>query len=546
MDRFDKHRPVRVRPAIETRAYGTGILLNMYCSRIQFSELAAAHAQPVTSTPSPSARTMFKFIVLLALASDDALHTASRAAAPSVRNRAADGDNAADSNSNGNSAAGSGSPSSSCVTSCGDPSVPLPFTPECARAFSTYGPLSFPRATPATLMAATYELRRMSFDKVICKNRTAISLIAAAVQDGLVVGGLGLDLGAWGRALLKRRGNSALRTGSTQAWAAALSSLGNDEQFGAITDAYFGHWRWRDAFSFAGVGKVKGGYALPAALVPMRLLAADMPARYRGRLPPLGPAARALYNPLFLDGFVKVNRWDGIEINKISAVANWALDARQQTEQARGRGAVVTAQPAELGPLLAPLLASQPLRLAIDAYLGTGGKMSACSYGYTALRLNNWTTPSNYISSLWHHDRVGRRLKLFVFLHDVDAVEGRPTTVARGTHNFVWFTGTGLGDSRFDSAWIEHNYDIVALDGPRGGGFLLDTNSLHVGRWQGKHARSVVIVELDRQRRCREVVHGGSTPLSVPSSGRVHTVCPSRAYLPISGAGVMPTCDHFH
>ena len=36
-------------------------------------------------------------------------------------------------------------------------------------------------------------------------------------------------------------------------------------------------------------------------------------------------------------------------------------------------------------------------------------------------------------SALWHHDRCGRRLRVFIYVHDVD--EGsRPTQYARGSH----------------------------------------------------------------------------------------------------------------
>eukprot|EP00966_Prymnesium_polylepis_P165904 3834867-Prymnesium_polylepis.2 len=45
-----------------------------------------------------------------------------------------------------------------------------------------------------------------------------------------------------------------------------------------------------------------------------------------------------------------------------------------------------------------------------------------------------WLAQRNYTSSTWHHDRCGRRLKLFLFLHDV-APNGRPTLVASGSHN---------------------------------------------------------------------------------------------------------------
>ena len=45
---------------------------------------------------------------------------------------------------------------------------------------------------------------------------------------------------------------------------------------------------------------------------------------------------------------------------------------------------------------------------------------------------------SEYISGQWHHDRCGRRLKAFIFLNDVE-IDGRPTVVARGSHNTLYY-----------------------------------------------------------------------------------------------------------
>mmetsp|Transcript_29259 Transcript_29259/g.68569 ORF Transcript_29259/g.68569 Transcript_29259/m.68569 type:complete len:102 (+) Transcript_29259:1240-1545(+) len=97
-------------------------------------------------------------------------------------------------------------------------------------------------------------------------------------------------------------------------------------------------------------------------------------------------------------------------------------------------------------------------------------------------------------------------------------------------------------DSRFDDTWVEAHHEAVPMDGPRGGGFLLDTNALHVGRWQGRDARSVVVIELDRQGRCRELVHGRRNPDAAAILGNLKTPCPSSSRLrPLVGAQ-MPRC----
>jgi hypothetical protein len=40
---------------------------------------------------------------------------------------------------------------------------------------------------------------------------------------------------------------------------------------------------------------------------------------------------------------------------------------------------------------------------------------------------------------MWHHDAAGRRLKLIVFLHDVEA-EGRPTMLLSGSHRSIYLS----------------------------------------------------------------------------------------------------------
>jgi hypothetical protein len=64
--------------------------------------------------------------------------------------------------------------------------------------------------------------------------------------------------------------------------------------------------------------------------------------------------------------------------------------------------------------------------------------------GHAVLRLSSGISRNSYLSSQWHHDRCGRRLKLFIFLHDVDEREGRPTIVARSTHNLSYLFYQGM------------------------------------------------------------------------------------------------------
>ena len=87
---------------------------------------------------------------------------------------------------------------------------------------------------------------------------------------------------------------------------------------------------------------------------------------------------------------------------------------------------------------------------------------------------------THYWSGYWHHDRCGRRLKAFLFLHDV-LPDGRPTMVANASHRTHYFSYDWLKGSRFADKYIRANYDVVPMTGKRGGGFIFDTNAIHKG-----------------------------------------------------------------
>ena len=105
-----------------------------------------------------------------------------------------------------------------------------------------------------------------------------------------------------------------------------------------------------------------------------------------------------------------------------------------------------------------------------------------------------------YPSGFWHHDRCGKRVKAFFFLHDVKA-DGRPTLIAEASHRTHYYDYKDLLQSRFSDDYISSNYDVVPLVGPRGGGFLFDTNTIHRGESAGKRSRTVIIADFMDTRK---------------------------------------------
>ena len=70
-------------------------------------------------------------------------------------------------------------------------------------------------------------------------------------------------------------------------------------------------------------------------------------------------------------------------------------------------------------PELEPFITNKNFQEILKNYLGTSIKLD----GYKLTKLNPAVTldmEKSYVASRWHHDRTGRRVKLFVFLHDID------------------------------------------------------------------------------------------------------------------------------
>lgn len=68
-----------------------------------------------------------------------------------------------------------------------------------------------------------------------------------------------------------------------------------------------------------------------------------------------------------------------------------------------------------------PLLKDYGILELTAFYLGADVEVT----GYKLLRVREGTTRADYISSFWHHDNCGSRLKLFVFLQDVGGLPAR-------------------------------------------------------------------------------------------------------------------------
>ena len=223
------------------------------------------------------------------------------------------------------------------------------------------------------------------------------------------------------------------------------------------------------------------------------------------------------------DGFARVATW---------GLSDAAVDRlRVAADRLVVRGSVKGVLSADLSqerlPDLDDWLQGPTLLGAIRGYLGPSFQRTSVE----ALTLTNdvervdakWKeVHKGYISAFWHHDRCGRRVKAFLFLNDVGHA-GRPTLVAKASHRTLYFNHDTLVLSRFSDAYVEASYDVAAMTGPKGGGFLFDTNAVHRGDVDGKEPRTVIIadyIQLPKMRAFSTTNHTGPCGQPFPPKRR--------------------------
>lgn len=182
----------------------------------------------------------------------------------------------------------------------------------------------------------------------------------------------------------------------------------------------------------------------------------------------------SLAKSLAQDGWATVDSWN-LDMDALSLQAETALQHKAATMPSK-HPPILKAENPDL-PALTPLLRNETLAKTLSWYLGGG---SVRYDGHVVLRIDEGVSAANYVSALWHHDCCGRRIKLFVFLHDVEP-DGRPTIMATGSHDVWWYFYDAWNSnltSRFKPSYVTSMYKASAMTGPRGGGFIFDTNIL--------------------------------------------------------------------
>ncbi|CAE7279724.1 unnamed protein product [Symbiodinium pilosum] len=309
------------------------------------------------------------------------------------------------------------------------------------------------------------------------------------VEDESCLGdGQGSDNLARGKALFDQESLSAFVFSSAmEAPLAAARQRWQDA--GAVEVASAGAVGWEPQ----GAG-VDARQARQAVFSPLGRLLFDLDADVLGLTGPkaFGPPSKLptggmeIYSALERDG--------ALELGDV----NLPPELQAEALSALTRGPALSAARPKLPALETWLRTNLALASAVAAYLG--GR--AVLHGYKVVHLPSTLTTKEFISAHWHHDRAGRRLKLFLRLNDVDPLEGHPTQVALGSHRLSYYWHEEFEQSRYADLYVRSHFETLRLAGRKGTGYIFDTNTIHKGTPEGSQSRDVIVVEYHHAAKC--------------------------------------------
>ena len=213
----------------------------------------------------------------------------------------------------------------------------------------------------------------------------------------------------------------------------------------------------------------------------------------RRRLAP-APTSDDAVRALRRDGVARIRDW-GVLTDSIEKKATRSLQGSRKTLSSTSNGRVATARYHDKR-------LERFFRSINDIASGYLGEAQLSGYKVVHIDTTSSNDTESYVAGLWHHDRVGNRLKAFVFLHDVDCDEGHPTEVAVGSHLLNYYRTDAMGASRFSNEYVRDHYVVEKLCGSKGGGFVVDTHTLHRGAVEGSLPRTVVVGEYHAVGKC--------------------------------------------
>jgi len=217
--------------------------------------------------------------------------------------------------------------------------------------------------------------------------------------------------------------------------------------------------------------------------------------RRQGDMRPRRAKTQSLVDSLVQNGFVHLGRLSAIDVTTFN-------DAISQRELAKkGPTEPMTVSYTDILDLpgnLAAVLSNRTIRDVVKAYLGDDAAFGKAIYLRLSERLRS---ARDFPSGTFHHDRLGRRLRLFVLLSNSTAgASGRSLVVARGSHHLLYpqyLCGVralpASCGNHFTERFVHERFDLDRVGGLAGEAYLFDTNTLHRGSLGPKSERRTLM-----------------------------------------------------
>lgn len=199
-----------------------------------------------------------------------------------------------------------------------------------------------------------------------------------------------------------------------------------------------------------------------------------------------GPRDR--FSNFFRDGYVKITDF-GVDLDRLREEIRIAK--RAESWQALNEGNATWFRNMHFDAL-DPLMNNKAILELVSFYVGSDVVINGYQYWHVHA---NATTQQQRNTGEWHHDACGTRVKIFVYLHDVDE-DRMVTEVAAGSQTYQKYIYGGV-KPWFKTESVEHEWRVGKMTGPAGGGFLFDPNTIHRASSHRPHlSRDVVIVDI--------------------------------------------------
>lgn len=214
-----------------------------------------------------------------------------------------------------------------------------------------------------------------------------------------------------------------------------------------------------------------------------------------------GPRDR--FSNFFRDGYIKITDF-GVDIGKLKEEIRIAKDAASWHDLLSGdtpwfRNVHLKA--------LDPLISNKAILELASFYMGSDVVVNGYQYHHASANL---TTEKMRQTGEWHHDSCGTRVKIFVYLHDVNE-DRMVTEIAAGSQTSLKFTFGGV-HPWFNTPSVQKTWRVDKMIGAGGGGFLFDPNTIHRASAYKPHLpRDVVIIDISSATKA---------DLGVPSAER--------------------------